>query len=106
MFNETTYPATWPGHEVYRSLFDLVGPSGLLLIAFALCAAVACAALLRIWRDVRNRHADKCPWKKDGKQSDGTMTRWVCTRCKSISFSDGKEPPITCRAYEPRSKTL
>jgi hypothetical protein len=106
MLHETTYPGTWPGHEVYRILFDTLGPSGLLLVGFALCAAVACFAIFKLIQGIRRRMPSRCPWKKDADQSGSSMTRWVCKKCKSVSFSDGSAPPLTCRAYEPRSKSL
>lgn len=105
MLRETTFPETWPGHEVYRMLLETLGSSGLLLAAFIVCAAIASIAVLSIWRNNRKK-VSKCPWKRDRDQSNTAMTRWVCSKCKGISFSNDNEPPVTCRAYEPRSKSL
>lgn len=106
MLQENPYADTWLGHELYRIIFDALGPSGLLLVESALCAAIACFAIFKLIQVIRRKMASRCPWKKDRDQSGSPMTRWVCSRCKSVSFSDGTKPPVTCRAYEPRSRSL
>lgn len=107
MLQDNPFTGSWTGSELYRMLSGQLGPSGLLLVSFLFCAGIALAAAMRVWRDFRGgKTASRCPWKVDGDQSPDTMTRWVCSKCRSISFSDGSKPPRTCRAYEPRSKAL
>ena len=107
MMQDNPYTVGWTGSELYRMFSGQLGPSGLLLVSFLFCSGMALAATLRVLRDFRGRkNASVCPWKMDGNQSPDTMTRWVCSKCRSISFRDGNEPPRTCHAYAPRSKAL
>jgi hypothetical protein len=100
MLQEFTLPDTWPGHEIFRTLLGHLGPSELLFATFFVCAAISCIAAVKVWQDVRRKTSSRCPWKKDATKSDGSMTRWVCSRCKAVSFTEGSEPPSICLSVD------
>ena len=96
----------WSGQAILQFLAAYMNRPGVALLAFVACAAIACLALLGVVITLRRGAKGKCNWKKDSEQTGDAMTRWVCDTCRSTSFSEGDQPPRTCRAFEPRSKLV
>ena len=96
----------WNFDTLDRWLSGYLSDSVVAIPAIVISTGIACVALVKVWRSVRRGAKSRCPWKKDSDQSQGTMIRWKCRKCSGISFTEGSEPPRTCRAYDPRAKSL
>lgn len=91
--------------EIFLTVADYMYRPDVALITSIACGGIAIGALVGIWVIRRRRAGAKCKWKKDAKH-DGGMTRWICSACTGVSFADGDQQPRTCRAFDPRAKSL
>ncbi|WP_146256148.1 hypothetical protein [Aestuariivirga litoralis] len=99
-----SFMQVFDANGVLRGLLGYMDQPKVALTAFIVCVGIACAALLGVWVLNRRDTGLKCHWQKDAVEGDGGMTRWICSACSGISFSNGEQPPIACRAHDPRSK--